>query len=280
MKKNIILFLLLMIIVSVNSFAKEYYRIAAGSPAIAEILYELGLKDRLIAVDKNTSLEELKDIPKVSFYQMNTESIFSLNSDLLIFSSFNQADRADFTDFMKSKGVDVVYEPEVKSIEDIYRIIKELGEKTDRSERAEEIIARMKAEISEIEKVTGNIKEKKKVYFEIAPYPKMYTFGSGVFMNDVLEKAGTENIFKSSKGWFIPNLEVIAARKPDLIFTSTYELDDPVKEILTRTGWGMVKAVKNKEVYHIDSDAVKPSIRIVNVIREIAQTAYPELYSE
>ena len=74
-KISIIIFFLF----SVISFSKEYNRIASGSPAITEILYELGLKDKIIAMDKNSDIKELDDmkIPKVSFYHMNTESIFS-----------------------------------------------------------------------------------------------------------------------------------------------------------------------------------------------------------
>ena len=78
-KFSIIIFLLF----SIVSFSKEYNRIASGSPAITEILYELGLKDKIIAMDKNSDIKELDDmkIPKVSFYHMNTESIFSLKAD-------------------------------------------------------------------------------------------------------------------------------------------------------------------------------------------------------
>lgn len=272
--------LLLFCVVSMGTYAKEYYKIAAGSPAIAEILYELGLKDRLIAVDKNTSVEGLNDVPKISFYRMNIESIYSLKADLLIFSSFNKADRNDFAEFLTSKGVDVIFEPEIRSIDDIYKTIRTLGEKTGREERAEEIIAKMQSDIEEITKVVKNVEVKKKVYFEVAPFPNMYTFGGDVFMNDVLEKAGTENIFRENKGWFIPNTEVVAAKRPDLIFTSTYQLEDPVKEIITREGWGMVKAVKNKEVYRVSANSVKPSIKVVDVIRDIAHTSYPELYGD
>lgn len=90
---------------SIGSFSKEYSRIASGSPSVTEILYELGLKDKIIAMDKNSDIKELDDmkIPKVSFYQMNTENIFSLKADLIILSTFNRADREDFTEFMKKK---------------------------------------------------------------------------------------------------------------------------------------------------------------------------------
>lgn len=277
-KISIIIFFLF----SVISFSKEYNRIASGSPAISEILYELGLKDKIIAMDKNSDVKELDEmkIPKISFYQMNTESIFSLKADLIILSTFNKADREDFIQFMKEKGTDVIYISDIKTVEDIYKCIMEIGEKTERKPEAEKVISKMEKEINEVREISKNIKNKKKVYFEISPFPSMYTFGKNVFMNEMLEIAGVENIFNDKSGWFIPSLEVIAARNPDIIFTSTYQVDDPVKEIIDRGNWNIIKAVREGKIYPISKEAVRPSIKIIEVIKKIAEISYPEYYKE
>ena len=277
-KISIIIFFLF----SVVSFSKEYNRIASGSPAITEILYELGLKEKIIAMDKNSDVKELDEmkIPKISFYQMNTESIFSLKADLIILSTFNKADREDFIQFMKEKGTDVIYISDIKTVEDIYKCIMEIGEKTERKPEAEKVISKMEKEINEVREISKNIKNKKKVYFEISPFPSMYTFGKNVFMNDMLEIAGVENIFNDKSGWFIPSLEVIAARNPDIIFTSTYQVDDPVKEIIDRGNWNIIKAVREGKIYPISKEAVRPSIKIIEVIKKIAEISYPEYYKE
>mgnify|MGYP000753867957 FL=1 len=277
-KISIIIFFLF----SVISFSKEYNRIASGSPAITEILYELGLKNKIIAMDKNSDVKELDEmkIPKISFYQMNTESIFSLKADLIILSTFNKADREDFIQFMKEKGTDVIYISDIKTVEDIYKCIMEIGEKTERKPEAEKVISKMEKEINEVREISKNIKNKKKVYFEISPFPSMYTFGKNVFMNEMLEIAGVENIFNDKSGWFIPSLEVIAARNPDIIFTSTYQVDDPVKEIIDRGNWNIIKAVREGKIYPISKEAVRPSIKIIEVIKKIAEISYPEYYKE
>lgn len=276
-KKFLVIILFLF---SVTSFSKEYNRIASGSPSVTEILYELGLKDKIIAMDKNSDVKELDDmkIPKVSFYQIDTESIFSLKADLIILSTFNRADREDFIEFMKKKGTDVIYISDIKSIEDIYNCIREIGEKTERESEAEKIILRIEEEINEVREISKNIKNKKKAYFEISPFPSMYTFGKDVFMNEMLEIAGVENIFNDKSGWFIPSLEVIARRNPDIIFTSTYQVDDPVKEIIDRGNWNIIKAVRERKIYPISREAVRPSIRIIEVIKRIAEVSYPEYY--
>lgn len=278
-KKFLIIILFLF---SVTSFSKEYNRIASGSPSVTEILYELGLKDKIIAMDKNSDVKELDDmkIPKVSFYQIDTESIFSLKADLIILSTFNRADREDFIEFMKKKGTDVIYISDIKSIEDIYSCIREIGEKTERKSEAENIILRIEEEINEVREISQNIEKKKKVYFEISPFPSMYTFGKDVFMNEMLEIAGVENIFNDKSGWFIPSLEVIARRNPDIIFTSTYQVEDPIKEIIDRGNWNIIKAVREKRIYQISKEAVRPSIRVTEVIKKILEISYPEYYKE
>ena len=89
-----------------------------------------------------------------------------------------------------------------------------------------------------------------------------------------------ENIFNDKSGWFIPSLEVIAARNPDIIFTSTYQVDDPVKEIIDRGNWNIIKAVREGKIYPISKEAVRPSIKIIEVIKKIAEISYPEYYNE
>lgn len=258
---------------------REYKRIASGSPAVTEILYELGLKDSIIAMDKNSDIKELENqnISKVSFYNVSMEEMIKLKADLIIFSTFNKADKNSFISLMEKNNSDVIYLPNITSIEDIYTSIKIIGEKTGKTTEAQKIIEKIKNDIKIITDKSKNIVNKKKAYFEISPYPNMYTFGKGVFMNEMLEKAGVKNIFEDKKGWFIPNLEVIAIKNPDLIFTSTYQLEDPIKELEQRENWKIIKAVKEKKIYHIEKEVVRPSIKVAEMIKKIFEISYPEM---
>ena len=152
-----------------------------------------------------------------------------------------------------------------------------IRDRTERVLEGEKVIAKIKEDIKAITDKSEKIEKRKKVYFEISPYPNMYTFGKGVFMNEMLEKAGVENIFKDQKGWFIPNLEAIAVKNPDLIFTSTYQLEDPIKELEQRENWRIIKAIKEKKIYHIEKEVVRPSVKVAEMIREIFEISYPEL---
>ena len=54
----------------------------------------------------------------------------------------------------------------------------------------------MKSQINEIAEKAKNIKDKKKVYFEIGPAPNLYSFGNSTFLNEMIELIGAENIFQ------------------------------------------------------------------------------------
>ena len=58
---------------SILSLGKEYKRIASGSPAVSEILYELGLKDYINAKDNKSDGKGLENIPKVSYFNICME---------------------------------------------------------------------------------------------------------------------------------------------------------------------------------------------------------------
>ncbi|WP_294727465.1 ABC transporter substrate-binding protein, partial [uncultured Fusobacterium sp.] len=112
---------------SILSFGKEYRRIASGSPAISEILYELGLKDSIVAMDKNSDVKGLENVSKVSFYNISMEEMLGLKADLVIFSTFNKAEKNSFVTLMEKNGTDVIYLPDITSIEDISRHIVALA---------------------------------------------------------------------------------------------------------------------------------------------------------
>ena len=68
---------------------------------------------------------------------------------------------------------------------------------------------------------------------------------------------------------------------PDVILTSdNFSNEDPVTEILGRTGWENVTAVKNGQVAYIDNAASSlPNHHIVDALKEMAKAIYPEEYA-
>jgi iron complex transport system substrate-binding protein len=169
-------------------------------------------------------------------------------------------------------GIKVVDIPASVSIEGIYSDIILIAEVLGVRERGEAIINNMTEEIERIAASTKEAPEKKTVYFEISGPPYLYSFGSGNYLNEMIEIAGGRNIFEDQNSWFSPSAEEIIMRNPDIIFTMIYPGDDPVEEIKSRSAFESITAIKENRVYAIDSDsASRPTQNILPALRQMAQ---------
>jgi iron complex transport system substrate-binding protein len=145
--------------------------------------------------------------------------------------------------------------------------------------QAEVLIAEMETEIEAVRTITESSTDKKTVYFEIGAAPNMVSFGHGVFLHEMIELIGAENILADQKSWISVADEVILDANPDVILTSVDYIDDSVAEIKTRPGWDKISAVQNDSVFYIDTDASnRPSHHIRKALQKMALAIYPDEY--
>lgn len=259
---------------------KDINRIISSAPSNTEILMELGLSDKIIAVDKYSPTDSLNtDITLIDFRNPDPEAIIALDPDIIIASGHNKVGSEDPFASLKEAGISVVYIPSSNSIKGIYEDIRFIANITNTEEKGEKIIEIMQKEIGEVKDIAKNIKNKKKVYFEIAPSPNIFTMGKETFQNDIIELIGGENIFSAETGWISPSGESIIEKNPNVIITNVSYTETPVEDILNREGFSEIDAIKNKQVYLIDANASsRPSPNILKAIKEIAVAVYPDYY--
>lgn len=94
------------------------------------------------------------------------------------------------------------------------------------------------------------------------------TVGRGSFLSELVERAGGENLFAdvtTSSG--VVSVEAVAARDPDLIFTTT---EGPAT-FSRRPEWQVVPAVRERRFLRVrGSEFDRPSPRSPAAIRELA----------
>ena len=57
-------------------------------------------------------------------------------------------------------------------------------------------------------------------------------------------------------------------------------VDEPVAEILGRTGWEHVTAVANSDVYLVNTNAVSlPNLHVIDGMKQMAKMIYPDTYA-
>lgn len=259
----------------------EVNKIISISPANTEIIVDLGFGDKLVAVDKYSGdIEGIpENIPYFDIMNPDIEQLVALEPDIIYATGMSMSDGNDPFKPIKDLGITVAYIPSSDSIEGIYGDIMFIADSLQVSTKGQELVDGMKTKIAEFKEISSNIENKKTVYFEIAGAPKLYSFGSGVFLNEMIELLGAENILANENKWVSVSDEVIVAANPDIILTNVDYIENAVGEIINRTGWENVTAIKNNDVYYIDRDASSLSNHnIVKALEQMAKVIYPEVY--
>ena len=259
-------------------------KIISTAPSNTEVIMELGLGEKLVAIDKySLDIEGINsEITKIDFSNPDAETIIGLEPDVVIASGHNKTGSAeDPFKAISEAGIPVVYIPSSDSIEGIYKDIEFIAEVVNEEEKGQEIIDEMKSKVSEIKAIGEKIEEKKTVYFEISPAPNLYSFGNSTFLNEMIEVVGAKNIFSDEEGWISPTAESVINANPDVIITNASYMENPTEEIKSRDAWENITAIKNNAVYLVDKNASsRPSQNAIKALEEIAKAVYPEYYGK
>ena len=257
--------------------------IAVLAPSLTEMVTALGHGDRIVAYDTSSvGLEGIPgDVPVLDTVSPDMEQLLALTPDVLFVSNLSLYDQESPYQQLIDNGVCVVCVPTSDSIADIQSDIAFVAAVLDETEQGEKLIADMQAEIDRIAAIAANITEKKTVYFEISAAPYMYSFGTGVFLNELIELIGAKNILAGQEGWLSVGEETVVAADPDVILTNVNYIEDPVQEIKDRSGWDALTAVQNGAVSYIDNMASSlPDQNVVKALIQMAKAIYPEYYGE
>lgn len=263
---------------------KKIDKIISTAPSNTEVIVDLGLSDKLVAIDKYSSDVKgvNKDLTKIDFSSPDAETIIRLEPDIIIASGHNKTGSSeDPFKVISESGIPVVYIPSSDSIDGIYKDIEFISDILGVQDKGQTLISDMKSQIDEISKIGKTINDKKKVYFEISPAPSLFTFGNSTFLNQMIEIIGAENVFKDENGWISPSAEAVIDKNPDVILTNVDYIENPIDEIKKRDGFENITAVKENKIYQIDKNsASRPSHKIILALNQMAKAIYPEKYGK
>ena len=260
-------------------------KIICLSPSITEILIDIGEADKIISVDSYSKeiLEKNNiDSSEMQIFDMmnpDAEKIISLNPDIIFVNTFSVFSGKSSIDAIKSLGLTVAVIPNSDTLAGIEDDIYFLGEVLKLEDKAEEIVFEMKENIEKIKSIGDKIEDKKSIYFEIGSMPNLYSFGTNVYLDDMINIIGAKNIFENRNSWIAVSEESVLSENPDIIFTSVDYIDNPVSEILNRKAWQNIKAIQKKQVYFIPSSSL-PNHNIIKSLILMAKSIYPNEYKE
>ena len=251
-------------------------RIVTFAPSITEILFALGLGDRIVGVSGpyDDHPAAAADIPEVGGagdfgVDPNLETVVGLEPDLFLTIAGGDAWKQRLRDL----GV-TVFTIDATDLDDLLHDIGTVGDLTGTAPAAAALVASMRADA---EAIAGAVADLPRVrcFFEVF-YPPLVAAGPGTFIDDLLRRAGCDSVSASAASaypeWSVEDL--VAADVAVYLVSSESGAD--AAAVLARPGFDAVAAVAAGHVAVVDSDLVtRAGPRIVEGLRAVALALHP-----
>jgi iron complex transport system substrate-binding protein len=262
------------------TFDAEPQRIITFAPSATEIVFALGLGDRLVGVsgpydDYPAEAAQIEQVGGAGDFGVdpNIETVVALDPDLfLTIKGGDQWKRR-----LRDLGVPVVT-LDATDLDDLLGDIEVAGSITGASAAADTLVADMQEQAAEVDDAVAGVAPVSCFYETF--YPPLYTVGPGTFIYDLLERAGCDPVTSSSDQQYPEwSVEDLVAESPDVYLVSS-ESGATSKAVARRVGFDAIAAVQTGRVFPIESDlAERPGPRIVQGLRQIAEALHPEAFS-
>jgi len=249
-------------------------RIISLAPSNTEILFALGLGDKVVGVtDYCDYPPEALEKEKVGAYDIpDIEKIVALDPDLILVA---HGTTMDVIDNLVGLGL-TVFGIKTTDLGDLLNDIRRIGEITDDELEAQALTSAMESRIQAVTNQTEELEQTPRVFY-IVWHDPLWTAGSGTFIHELIEKAGGVNIFQNITGYPTISIEEVIARDPEIIITSEWSYD----WALNATELASTNASQTGGVYTCDDDLVqRPGPRLVEGLEWFAHFIHPEIFGE
>lgn len=256
---------------------KQPETIVSLAPSSTEILFALGLGDKLIGVTEVCDYpEEALAIEKMGGFQgVDVEKIVAAKPDLIIADSLTTK---EVVEQLTSLGFPVLA-IRAANIEEMLGHIELIGKAANVGTAADELTASLRgrlAEVSERIKDVGD-NDRPLVFYEVWHDALMST-GPNTFIHDAIVAAGGRNATAdATTDWPEIDLEVLINKNPEVVLLG-HEGQEPA-DVKARANWQTITAVINDRIYAINPDLFsRPGPRLIDAVEEIAKLLHPDLF--
>jgi iron complex transport system substrate-binding protein len=239
------------IVLSSAAFAAPSVRIVSLAPAATEILYDLGLEDRIAAVtDFCDYPAKAKNKPKIGgFANPSLESIIAAKPDLVIM--MEGGNPLETFNRLKKMGIKT-YTFHAKRLRELPQGIRELGVVLGIQDIANRRAAEIEMQFNKYAKKAQQLAARrgsKKVIFVIQAAP-LIAAGPGTVIDDALTLLGLQNIAADAGAPYPKySVEEVVKRSPDVIFFGQGPMSKKVPKALLQRLDSM-DTVKKGHVYY------------------------------
>ena len=251
-------------------------RIVSLAPSNTEILFALGLGDKVVGVtDYCDYPPEALEKEKVGGYaDPDIEKLVALNPDLILVA---HGTPMDVIDTMVGLGL-TLFGIKTSDLDDALNDIRRIGEITDTELEAQALTSEMAVRIQAVTNQTKELEQRPRVFY-IVWHDPLWTAGSGTFIHELIEKGGGVNICGNLTGYPTISIEEVVARNPEVIITSSWP--SVYEWAMNETALNATDARQNGRVFACDDNLVqRPGPRLVQGLEWFAHFIHPEIFEE
>jgi iron complex transport system substrate-binding protein len=249
----------------------EVRRIVSLAPSTTEILYALGVGDRLVGVDQYSDWPPAaKKVPRVgSDLQPSVERILALEPDVVFVAV--SANSHEVADELERVGVRVVVS-HVTSLDELWRDIVATADAVGVHATGQALADRLRARVAAVHARVAALPPVKALVVVWAD--PLTVVGGHSFVDGEIRAAGGDNIAGDSLQPFPQySVERMLARAPDVIVVGSHDGGPTLAPLTMHTS---LPAVKNGRVHSVDGDLLfRPGPRIVDGIELLARLFHP-----
>lgn len=259
-------------------------RIVSVGGAVTEILYALGLQDRIVGID-TTSLyppQALGQKPNVGYMrQLSAEGVLGLDPQLIL--AIEGAGPKETLDVLDSARIPFVSLPETHSEQGIIDKVKLIAHAMDADARGECLTKAVTADLAELKKLRDSVRHPARVMFVMSFLNgRAMVAGQKTAANEIIRMAGGVNAVDGFDGYKPVNDEAIVAAKPDVILTmqrGREQLD--AQTVFANPSFALTPAAAKKSFVAMDGLYLLGfGPRTAAAARDLALTLYPDLGSK
>ena len=258
------------------TIAERPERIVTILPLYAEILLDLGAGGTIVGLAESPdNPPELSDLPSVGpSFSPSVEAIVALEPDLVLGAW------GEVRDKLEELGITVLtvggpggY---IRGIPDIFDAIKTVGTAVGLRDTAAALAGSIAEEILRTEARVLDLPRLKVAFLYMsAPDAAPWAAGRGTPENELILRAGGENVFADLAGFPQVSLEELVLRDPEVILTDPSQVENVLESKLLQG----ISAVANGKVYGLKASAAI-STRVAEVLRKLAELLHPEAFRE
>lgn len=256
-------------------------KIVSLSPAFTVILSDLGMGDKIVAMDSYSAFGFEGDTEGILLLDMSApdlEQLAALQPDIVFVSNISSGGGSDVFKPLRDANICIAEIPTPDTVQGVLEDVAFIASSVGAKAEGEKLVNQAKEKLKKAEDLLKTTEQRPLVYFEIAPAPTLYTTGSGTYLDELITLAGGTNIFADQTSWAQVTEESVLLANPDVILTGVNYIDEPVSEILSRPGWEVTAAVENEKVYYIPPEiSQQPTHHVVDGLLLMLEKIHPEL---